>query len=416
MTLSSLKEKSIAALKWSEQYTKTDMVYLVKGGFWLGLSQSTSSLCAFILSIIFANLLPKESFGIYKYVLSVFSILMIPSLNGIFTSLNRSVAMGNEGDLKDGLKTQIKWSLLGSALSIILSLYYFFHHNQILFFCFLIVAAFLPIFSNFNIYNSLLSGRKNFRLSSLFSISELVFSSLVIIISLLFTKNPVLIVFAYFASYSFIRVILLFRVLKKYPPNENKDPEMISYGKHLTAMRIIGEIYKYLDKVLVFHYIGAIELAVYTIATSAPAQINNLISQVGVLAFPKYAQSNKEQAKKTLKSKIILLGLLSVIAFIIYIIIAPIAFRLLFPKYLDSVIYSQIFAISLLAIPSIIPSTILYAQKETKKLYKANIFMPIINIIILFVSIQFGLIGIIIGKIINSFLDFIILTFLAKSI
>jgi hypothetical protein len=108
--------------------------------------------------------------------------------------------------------------------------------------------------------------------------------------------------------------------------------------------------------------------------------------------------------------------LLSVIAFIIYIIIAPIAFRLLFPKYLDSVIYSQIFAISLLAIPSIIPSTILYAQKETKKLYKANIFMPIINIIILFVSIQFGLIGIIIGKIINSFLDFIILTFLAKSI
>lgn len=409
-----LKEKSISVLKWSEQYTKTDMIYLAKGGFWLSLSQSVSSLCALILSIAFANLLPKESFGIYKYVLSVCSILMIPSLNGIFTSFNRSVAMGNEGDLKDGLKTQIKWSLIGSALSIIISIYYLFHHNQILFFCFLIVAAFLPIFSNFNIYNSLLSGRKKFRLLSLFGISELILGLIVIIISLLFTKNPVLIILAYFISYSLIRVILLFRTLKKYPPNENKDPEMISYGKRLTAMRVIGEIYKYLDKVLIFHYIGAIELAIYAIATSAPAQINNLISQIGTLAFPKYAQADKERARKSLKSKILILGLLSIVAFIIYIIIAPFVFKLIFPKYPEAIIYTQIFAISLLAIPALIPSTFLYAQKETKKLYKANIFMPIINIAILFISVQFGLMGVIIGKIFNSFLNFIFLTYLTK--
>lgn len=409
-----LKEKSIAVLKWSEQYTKTDMVYLAKGGFWLSLSQSVSSLCALVLSIAFANLLPKESFGIYKYVLSACSILMIPSLNGIFTSFSRSVAMGNEGDLKDGLKTQIKWSLIGSALSIIISLYYLFHHNQILFFCFLIVAAFLPIFSNFNIYNSLLSGRKNFRLLSLFGISELILGLIVVIISLLFTKNPILIILAYFISYSLIRVIFLFRTLKKYPPNENKDPEMISYGKHVTAMRIIGEIYKYLDKVLVFHYIGAIELAIYTIATSAPAQLNGLISQIGTLAFPKYAQADKERARKSLKSKILILGLLSIVAFIIYIIIAPFVFKLIFPKYPEAIIYTQIFAISLLTIPALIPSTFLYAQKETKKLYKANIFIPIINIAILFISVQFGLMGVIIGKIFNSFLSFIFLTYLAK--
>ena len=410
-----IKEKTVAALKWSEQYTKTDMIYLAKGGFWLSLNQGISSLGALILSIAFANLLPKESFGIYKYVLSVCSILMIPSLNGILTSFNRSVAMGNEGDLKEGLKTQIKWSLIGSGASIAIALYYFLQQNQTLFFCFLIAAIFLPIFSNFNIYTSLLTGRKNFRLFSLLGISEVIFGIIVITLTLIFTKNPILIVFSYFIAYSFIRVVFLFKTLKKYPPNNNKDPEMISYGKHLTVMRIVGEIYKYIDKILVFHYVGAAGLAIYSIAVSAPSQLNSLMNQIGVLAFPKYAQSNKDQALKNLKSKIIILEIFSIAALIFYVVIAPVVFKLIFPKYLESIFYSQIFAISLLAVPSIIPSTILYAQKETKKLYKANIIMPIINIIIVFVSVQFGLMGIIIGKIINSFLDFAILTILAKN-
>jgi O-antigen/teichoic acid export membrane protein len=416
MTLSSLKEKSLVVLKWLEQYTKTDMVYLAKGGFWLFLNQGFSSLGALILSIAFANLLPKESFGVYKYVLSICSILAIPSLNGIFTSFNRSVANGCEGDLKNGLITQIKWSLIGSGASIAIALYYFLQQNQTLFFCFLITAVFLPIFSNFNIYNHLLQGRKNFRLFSLLGVSEIIFGIVVMVISLLFTKNPILIIFAYFTSYSFIRTIFLFYTLKKHSPNKKNDSGMISYGKHLTAIRIIGDIYKYLDKVLVFHYIGAAELAIYTIATSAPNQIYSFVNQIGSLAFPKYAKADKEKIRKSLKNKILILGLVSLIIAIIYIIMAPFLFKLIFPKYLEAIVYTQIFAISLLAIPMIIPSTFLYAQKEIKKLYTGNIVMPIINIIILFISVQFGLMGIIIGKIINTFLNLCFSIYLAKGL
>jgi O-antigen/teichoic acid export membrane protein len=411
-----LKEKSISALKWSENYVKTDMLYLAKGGFWLSLNQGICSAAALILSIVFANLLPKESFGIYKYVLSVCSILAIPSLNGIFTSFNRSVANGYEGNLKEGLATQIKWGSIGSILSIIISLYYLLNQNQTLFFCFLIVAIFLPIFSNFNIYNHLLQGRRNFRLSAIFGITEQVFNLLIIILTILFTKNPILIILAYFASYSLLRVFLLFRTLKKYPINEKKDPGMIPYGKHLTVIRIIGDIYKYLDKVLVFHYVGAVELAIYTVATSAPNQIYSFINQIGSLAFPKYAQGDKEKVRKSLKNKILILGLISLIIAVIYVIVAPFLFKLVFPKYPEAIIYTQIFAISLLAMPMIISSTFLYAQKEIKKLYTGNIIMPIISIIILFISVQFGLMGIIIGKIINSFLSFSFSIYLTKKL
>ena len=70
-----IKEKIYNLLRWSEKYTKTDMVYLAHGGFWLSFGQIISSLSSFLLAIAFANLLPKETYGNYKYILSIASIL-----------------------------------------------------------------------------------------------------------------------------------------------------------------------------------------------------------------------------------------------------------------------------------------------------------------------------------------------------
>ena len=55
-------------LRKTEKYTKTDMVYLASGGFWLSIKTALSILIALSLSIAFANLLPKETFGEYKYI------------------------------------------------------------------------------------------------------------------------------------------------------------------------------------------------------------------------------------------------------------------------------------------------------------------------------------------------------------
>lgn len=65
-----LKTRIHALLRSSERYFKTDMVYLAKGGSWLFSAQVLSGALSFILAIAFANLVPKEAFGTYKYVLS----------------------------------------------------------------------------------------------------------------------------------------------------------------------------------------------------------------------------------------------------------------------------------------------------------------------------------------------------------
>ena len=79
------KQKLISILRWSEKYTQTDMVYLTRGGFWLILGKIVFNISGFLLIIAFANLLSKEAYGTYQYVLSVASILAIPTLSPIPT-------------------------------------------------------------------------------------------------------------------------------------------------------------------------------------------------------------------------------------------------------------------------------------------------------------------------------------------
>ena len=81
-------------LLWSEKYIKTDMVYLARSGFWLLFGQGTTLLSVLALSIVFANFLPKETYGTYKYILSLTGIFSIFTLPGMTTALIRATARG----------------------------------------------------------------------------------------------------------------------------------------------------------------------------------------------------------------------------------------------------------------------------------------------------------------------------------
>ena len=139
-----LKVKTYNFLRWTEKWLKTDMVYFSRGGFWLTAGQMFSSLSAFLLSIAFANLLPKETYGTYKYVLSIASILSIPTLSGMTTSLAQAIASGSDGSFIPAVKARIKWGLLGALASLILASYYFYQADTTLTISFLMAAVFLP--------------------------------------------------------------------------------------------------------------------------------------------------------------------------------------------------------------------------------------------------------------------------------
>jgi O-antigen/teichoic acid export membrane protein len=402
--ISKIKKKAKEILLWSQKYTKTDMIYLARGGFWLTLGQAISSLSSFLLAIAFANLLPKETYGTYKYILSIASILAIPTLSGIGTAVTQAVARGYEGSLIPALKTKIRWGILGGLASLILAGYYFYQGNTTLTISFLISAVFLPFMDSFGIYDSLLQGRKLFDISTKYFIISQIIAIASLIAVLFFTKNLFLILFAYFASWTLLRFIFLKITLKKFSINHNQDPKTISYGKHLSLIGIIGTIASYLDRILIFHYLGAVEVAVYSFAIAPPNQIKGLFKNLPALALPKLSQRSFKEIDSVLYKRLLKLFIMGGIIAGIYILAAPYIFKIFFPKYLDSIFFSQLFAITIVLTT---PISILSAVGQSKLtltpksfLYPGSIIPQIILIGSLFLLIKFGIIGVILSRII----------------
>ena len=214
-----IKQKIYNLLRWSEKYTKTDMVYLAKGGFWLTLRQVASIILSLLLVIAFTNYLSKEVYGTYNFVLSLAKILAIFTLTGMSTSIVQSVARGYEGSFLPALKTKLRWGTLSILASLGLSGYYFLQENTILAICFLISACFLPLINSFNLYGFFLNGQKKFDVQAKYSIITQIISTTSLIAVLFFTKNLFLLIFTYFFSYTILHFIFLKITIKKACPN-----------------------------------------------------------------------------------------------------------------------------------------------------------------------------------------------------
>lgn len=285
--LNNIRHKVYAILRASEKYTGTDMVYLAKGGAWLLSGQFIFSLSAFLLAIVFANFLPKETYGVYKYILSITGILAISTLSGMGTAVTQSVARGYEGSFLSALKEKIRWGLLGSLIGLGMAIYYFYKNDNILAFAFIVASIFLPLMDPFGLYASFLNGKKRFDVSTKYiGVSQIVIS-IFLVTALISTKNVFTILFAYFAGWTLLCFIFLKKTIKNFPPNEKIDATTISYGKHLSLLGVLGILAENLDKILLWHYLGGASLAIYTIAQAPINQISALFKKSFATFFSK---------------------------------------------------------------------------------------------------------------------------------
>ena len=407
------KKGLLRALRWSERYTKTDMVYLASGSFWLFLKRIFSGFIAAGLAIAFANLLNPTMYGEYKYVFSLFTLLAIPTLLGMGDAATKAVAQGFEGTPASTLKIKIAWGTLGSIASAAVALYYFVMGNNVLAGAFLIIAIFLPFVDTFGIFNSVLTGKRLFRVSIFYEIAVQGISALVIIITLFLTKNLVIILVSYFSMYTLTRLIAFRIVMQKYTENKDVDPTALSYGKHLSAMRIIGTVSESIDNILLWQFTGPAPLAVFAFAKAIPVQIREMFGTIPKLAFPKFAQRDFREIKKTLLRRMALLFFIMVGVVIAYAIVAPYIYRLFFPQYIDAILYSQLFALSLLFFPQKFIGTAFQAHAHKRALYISSTAAPIAKIILSIALIPaFGIMGAVLAEIGGRAVNFLILSFL----
>jgi O-antigen/teichoic acid export membrane protein len=139
-----------------------------------------------------------------------------------------------------------------------------------------------------------------------------------------------------------------------------------------------------------------------------PEHIKGIFKNINALAFPKFSENHTTaEIKKTIFKKMGKLLILATAITIVYVVASPYIFRWLFPEYIESIFYSQIFAISIILLPITgLMLTALQAQKAQKELYQFNIYSSITQIVILFFFIYFyGLMGMIVARIVIRFIS-----------
>ncbi|MDD5749176.1 MAG: oligosaccharide flippase family protein [Patescibacteria group bacterium] len=408
--ISKIKNKIYSLLRRSEKYTKTDMVYLASGGFWLTSGQIVSSAAAFLLAIAFANLLPKETYGVYKYVLSIAGMLAIPTLWGMGTAISQAAARGYDNVLAPAVKTQIKWGLWGGLLGIGTGFYYYLNNNPLLSLSFFAISIFIPFMDPLNSYTSLLLGKKLFKKANKYEIIARISATILIIAALLLTKNIILLLLVYFGSHTLLRLIFFYLTLKQESGKQKEDKEVIKYGKHLSLVKGINLAAGNISNIFLFHFIGSASLAIYSFAIAPMEQLRTLIKIADQIIFPKIAKDNWSIYSfnffiKKISPFIIILSLIS----LTYIFIAPLFFKLFFPQYIESVFYSQLYALTIpLTGINSIQDTILKAKRETKKIYLVNIINSIsVFIIYLPMIYLWGILGLVWAVIIGKIIEFI---------
>ena len=278
----------------------------------------------------------------------------------------------------------------------------------------LIVAIFIPLYTALALHTSFLAGKKKFGVSTVVSFISQLSIAIFTIATIYFTNNILIIIFVYFASRVSLNYFAFKYTVKKYRPNKNYNPENITYGKHLSFMGAFGTVTENIDKIIIFHYIGAAELAIYTFALVPLDQLRSLVlKNLASLAFPKFSENSFTNLKKTLPAKIAKLTAVTSIMSVLYFFLSPWIYKIFFPQYPESIPLTKIMAITLALVPLGLLNTALMSQGRAKLLYftssTANIFK-----ILLFATLLplFGLYGIAYALIISSFYEIFVLVYI----
>ena len=409
-----VKIKITRLLRWTQLFTKIDMVYLAKGSFWMISKQFFLSIVAFGMAIAFAKLIPKETYGFYKYAISIATMLAITTMSGINTALVRSVARGHEGSVISALYERIKWGLVGSGIAFGLVAYYGWQSNVMLAIIFVIIAVFLPFKSSFSVYQAYWQGKQRFDIFAKFTVFQEVLANVPMLITLFLNKNVLVIILVYFFSQTLASAFFfILTILQR--KNHSHDMDMIPYGKHISLSGALFFIANNMTDLVIWHMLGPVSVAIFAFATRPPNELRRLFTEAFPIALPKFSQSSKEVIQQTLLKKIGNMYLLLIPCMSFYLFIAPWIFRVFFPEYQEAIYYSQLYSLSILFAPLSLMGTIFQGLGRTKEIYISSMLAPLLLIIaLLILTPLYGLTGVVLAILCELFLQFTISLVLFK--
>lgn len=394
----SLLAAAESALKRLERVTRTDITYLVRGGFWLVLQYIISIVLATGLLVIFSRFLSPELYGVYKFILAAVGVFGVFSLTGISPAVTRSIAQGYRNSFQRGYKMQMLWGLAPIALAVAGFAYYYATSQHLLAWGFLVAGILAPLSSLLSLYEVPLLATRQFRRASQYAIIQVFAQSVATGLAVVLHGQVIVILVCFFGSVLLVNGFFLWRLWQYEDwknPDGQPDIHLAKQAKDLSVVRALARIAKEADSLVIFQILGARDLAFYSFALLPVVKLSGTSTIVKKLGLPKLSTASLSQLQKTLPKKILFLVLVMGAVTALYIVFAPFLFKILFPAYQEVVPMSQVLAVTVaLATPSAFLYQALLAHLRTRAIYITQTVYPILKIALTFLGVAlFGLWG-----------------------
>jgi len=417
--ISKITDKLIAK---GNKISGVDLRYFVSGGIWTSVSIATEALIKFLLVVVFTHVMSQDDFGKYQFYLSVLATLYIFALPGMGTAILQSVAKKHYSSYVYGTRSIVKFGVLGSVVCLFAAVYLYFFRGQIaLAFYFIATAFFFPFLENFKTYISFLMGKEDYKKASLYQSIQFIFISGAVILMIIFSKSLNLIILTYLVTTVASNWILNLKVKHDYSKEikkSKKDKGLFKYGMHLSLMEALPLIASHLDKILLTYFLGFATLTIYMVGQSI-AQVSKFAFKPFLrLILPKLSvQKSKLKTYLFLKSKLPLMFGISLVLLMAGVTATPFVIDIFFPDAYDGakIVAQLLFIAQPIVFLNIVFMSFLKSQKEVKNLYKFNMYLPIIRLVLVLTLLPlFGLMGIVATQIMISYISFGVLMYLSR--
>lgn len=394
----------------AEDLLHTDLRYIFQGLSWSIVGQSAAVISSLALSVVISHAVSKDVYGTYKYVLSFVALLSVFSLNNFGSAVFQSVARGFDGALKDGFRINLRWSILIFAGALAAGAYYVSAGNLTLAYAILLGGCVSPFIKSASMFGAYLSAKKDFARQTLYvDVAGNIIPVAALITTAYVSPGVIPLVTAYFLANAAVDMYFYFKTREVYRVDDSKtDPQMFSYGKHLSLIGILTGVASNIDKLLLFHYVTASELAVYAFSTGILDQLKGPIKTLDTMMQVRFVARRDDDLQRGMPYKMLWMFFLSLAIITLFFIAAPFLYTLLFPAYVEAIPYARIYAFSLLGITffpiaSYIVSKSIESRKKLRDQYLLIIIPSIIQIATIFVGVLgWGLWGLVVARVVSS--------------
>lgn len=389
----------------------------IKNSSWQLSTTIIAKIGSLFFTIIIARLMLPEIYGLYGLALSTILFFRIFSDFGIgaamTTFLSKTIDRNPE-KAKRYFYTLTKYKIFLVTISsiILISLASWIsnsYYNKPIYYALLAGAIYLPVTIFSGHFISLFSSKNNFRPQFIQEIIIQISKITIIPLSIIYFLSKInsieiylfwiiiLLSFSYLLGGSYLFIVAKIersfgkRKAQKLSSKEKKDIRKFILPLSVTAFS--GVFFGLIDQIMLGRYVASEFIGFYQAAFNLISAASGVIAFSSIAVFPIFARLKGGVLEKGFKKTRNITFLISIAASIFTLISAPLIIKIIYgPAYLTAAIYLQIFTILIISFPIIaLYDTYYISQRKTKIISILVIFSTILNIILNYILINFGL-------------------------